>query len=283
MTATEGATTTAVRGSRWLVRAAVLGLVAGFLGGLFGVGGGILIVPALVLFMHMDQRLAHGTSLAAVLPIAIASLIGYTLADKVDWPVGALLAIGAVGGAVIGTHILHVLPQRVLGYVFAGFLLLTAIRLVVDHASALGRSELTVGRAGVLVLIGLVTGILAGLLGVGGGIVMVPAMIVLFGIPAVVAKGTSLAVIVPTAVMGTWRNRTKHNTDLHIAAVVGVAGIVSAFAASQVSVGLSETTSNVLFALLLTVVAVRMLWQFRTERRALRAADTADAAEATAG
>jgi uncharacterized membrane protein YfcA len=272
-----------VRGSRWLVRAAVLGLVAGFLGGLFGVGGGILIVPALVLFLHMDQRLAHGTSLAAVLPIAIASLIGYTLADKVDWPVGALLAIGAVGGAVIGTHILHVLPQRVLGYVFAGFLLLTAIRLVVDHASALGRSELTVGRAGVLVLIGLVTGILAGLLGVGGGIVMVPAMIVLFGIPAVVAKGTSLAVIVPTAVMGTWRNRTKHNTDLHIAAVVGVAGIVSAFAASQVSVGLSETTSNVLFALLLTVVAVRMLWQFRTERRALRAADTADAAEATAG
>ena len=267
----------------WLARAAVLGLVAGFLGGLFGVGGGILIVPALVLVMHMDQRLAHGTSLAAVLPIAVSSLIGYTLADKVDWPVGALLAIGAVGGAVIGTHILHVLPQRVLGYVFAGFLLLTALRLIVDHASALGRSELTVGRAAALIVIGLVTGILAGLLGVGGGIVMVPAMIVLFGIPAVVAKGTSLAVIVPTAVMGTWRNRTKHNTDLRVAAVVGVAGIVSAFAASQVSVGLSETTSNVLFALLLTVVAVRMLWQLRTERRAMRAADAADAAEATAG
>ena len=100
------------RGRDWLVRAAVLGVVAGFLGGLFGVGGGILIVPALVLFMHMDQRLAHGTSLAAVLPIAVASLIGYTLEDKVDWPVGVLLAIGAVGGAVIGTHILHVLPQR---------------------------------------------------------------------------------------------------------------------------------------------------------------------------
>ena len=96
------------------------------------VGNVILIVPALVLFMHMDQRLAHGTSLAAVLPIAIASLIGYALEDKVDWPVGVLLAVGAVGGAVIGSHILHVLPQRVLGYVFAGFLLLTAVRLVVD-------------------------------------------------------------------------------------------------------------------------------------------------------
>jgi uncharacterized membrane protein YfcA len=275
--------TATARAQGWLVRAAVLGVVAGFLGGLFGVGGGILIVPALVLFMHMDQRLAHGTSLAAVLPIAVASLIGYTLEDKVDWPVGVLLAIGAVGGAVIGTHILHVLPQRVLGYVFAGFLLLTAVRLIADHSSAVGRSDLTVGRGALLVLIGLITGILAGLLGVGGGIVMVPAMIVLFGIPAVVAKGTSLAVIVPTAVMGTWRNRTKHNTDLRIAAVVGMAGIVSAFAASQVSVGLSETTSNVLFAVLLAAVAVRMLLQLRSTRRPPPATDPADAAEATAG
>ncbi len=265
------------------MRAAVLGLVAGFLGGLFGVGGGILIVPALVLVMHMDQRLAHGTSLAAVLPIAVASLIGYTLEGKVDWPVGVLLAIGAVGGAVIGTHILHVLPQRVLGYVFAGFLLLTAVRLVADHSSALGRSDLTVGRGALLVLIGVITGILAGLLGVGGGIVMVPAMIVLFGIPAVVAKGTSLAVIVPTAVMGTWRNRTKHNTDLRVAAVVGMAGIASVFAASQVSVGLSEATSNVLFALLLAAVAVRMLFQLRSTRRPRPATDPADAAEAAAG
>ena len=83
--------------------------------------------------MHMDKRCAHGTSLVPVLPITVASLIGYTLEDKVDWPVGVLLAIGAVGGTIIGTHILHVLPQRVLGYVFAGFLLLTAVRLIADR------------------------------------------------------------------------------------------------------------------------------------------------------
>ena len=63
----------------------------------------------------------------------------------------------------------------------------------------------------------------------------------------------------------------------------GVAGIVSAFAASQVSVGLSETTSNVLFAILLTAVAVRMLLQLRSTKRPPPAADPADAAEATAG
>jgi hypothetical protein len=91
---------------------------------------------------------------------------------------------------------------------------------------------------------------------------MVPAMVVGFGIPAAVAKGTSLAVIIPTSVMGTIRNRSNHNVDLRLAAVVGIAGVVSAFGASKISVGLSETTSNRLFALLLLAVALRMAWQF---------------------
>ena len=65
-------------------RIVVVGLVAGFLSGLFGVGGGILIVPALVLVLHFDQRLAHGTSLAAVLPIAVASFTLSTEAFTCD-------------------------------------------------------------------------------------------------------------------------------------------------------------------------------------------------------
>ena len=70
-----------------------------------------------------------------------------------------------------------------------------------------------------LVVVGLVTGILAGLLGVGGGIIMVPAMmILLFDLEPVIAKGTSAAVIIAAAVMGTWRNRVNDNTDLRAAA-----------------------------------------------------------------
>ena len=253
--------------TRTLAKAAVLGFVAGFLSGIFGVGGGILIVPALVLFMGMDQRMAHGTSLAAVLPIAVSSMISYALEDKVDWTVAFWLAIGAVAGAVIGTHVLHLLPHRVLGLIFATLLIATAVRLLVDHSDAVGRGDLSVGGAIALVLIGIATGVLAGLLGVGGGIVMVPAMVVGFGIPSAIAKGTSLAVIIPTSVMGTWRNRKRHNVDLPIAAAVGLAGVVSAFAAGKISVGMSESTSNVLFALLLVVVAARMLWQLAHESR----------------
>lgn len=90
-------TPTADMGTRaGLVRAALLGLAAGFLSGLFGVGGGILIVPVLVLALGMNQRLAHGTSLAAVLPIAASGLIGFAVEDSVDWPVALALTAGAM-------------------------------------------------------------------------------------------------------------------------------------------------------------------------------------------
>lgn len=244
-----------------LPKTILVGLVAGFLSGLFGVGGGILMVPAMVIVLHVGQRLAHGTSLAAVLPIALSSLIGYMIEGKVDWPVAGLLSIGAVGGAVLGTHFLHLLPQRTVGWAFALLLIATAFRLVFDSSDAGGRPELTILTAIGLVVAGFLTGILAGLLGVGGGVIMVPAMVVLFSIPAVVAKGTSLAVIMPTAVMGTWRNRTKGNVDIRLAIVLGVSGVVSAYLASMIAVGLSETTSNRLFAGLLLVVTIRMMWQ----------------------
>ena len=97
----------------------LVGIGAGFLSGLFGVGGGILIVPGLVLVAKMDQRMAHGTSLAAVLPIAGSSMITYWVQDHIDWPVALFLAIGAVAGAVLGTKLLHVLPHRTLGIAFS--------------------------------------------------------------------------------------------------------------------------------------------------------------------
>jgi uncharacterized protein len=236
----------------------LVGLAAGFLSGLFGVGGGILIVPALVLVLGMTQRLAHGTSLAAVLPIAISGVVGFAMEDSIDWPVAAALVIGAMGGAVIGTHVLQILSPTALARVFAVVLLLSAARLVLDDSDGSGRGELTLLAFAGLVLIGLLSGTLAGLLGVGGGVVMVPAMILLFGIPAAIAKGTSLAVIVPTSVVATQRNLRNGNADLRSAAAVGLAGIVSAYVASKISVGLDERLSNALFAALLTFVAVRM-------------------------
>lgn len=244
----------------------VVGILAGFLSGLFGVGGGILIVPGLVLVAHMDQRMAHGTSLAGVLPIAASSMVTYWAHDHIDWVVVLFLAIGAVAGAVLGTKLLHILPHRTLGVAFAVLLLASAARLFIAD-SGTGRDNLDLAMALALIAVGVVTGILAGLLGVGGGIIMVPAMMMIFGIPPVIAKGTSLGVIIPTSIMGTWRNRTKKNVDFRAAAIVGIAGVLAAIAGGTLSARMSDTLSNVLFAVLLTIVAVRLLLQLRNEKR----------------
>jgi uncharacterized protein len=247
-----------------MAKIVVVGIAAGFLSGLFGVGGGVLMVPAMVLLLAMGQRLAHGTSLAAIVPIALAGVAGYAFEGEIDWTASLFLIVGSAGlGARIGTHLLHVLPQRALALAFAALLLVTAARMVFDDSDAAGRPDLTVGTALALVAVGVVAGTAAGLLGVGGGIIMVPAMVLLIGIPAAVAKGSSLAVIIPTAVVGTRQNLKKHNADLRVAVALGLSGMISSFLASGISVDLDEQLSNRLFAALLTFVAVRMLWDNR--------------------
>lgn len=240
----------------------LVGLGAGLLGGMFGVGGGILVVPALILLLRMDNRIANGTSLGAVLPISVSSLITYWSHGNVDWWMAFWLSIGALAGALYGTKWIHFMPRRVLGTMFVIVLVVTAVRLFIPMTAA-GRDPLDVAMAVALVVIGFATGVLAGLLGIGGGVVMVPAMVVFFSEPSVIAKGTSVAVIIPTSIMGTWRNWKADNIDIKVAAIVGASGIVSAVAGGIIADVMSDDLSNVLFATLIIIVAIRMIWDLQ--------------------
>jgi hypothetical protein len=97
---------------------------------------------------------------------------------------------------------------------------------------------------------------------------MVPAMMLALSLPPALAKGTSVAVIIPTSIMGTLRNRRSRNTDLRAAAVVGLGGVGFAVVGGWLSTVMSDRTSNVLFAVLLVTVAARLLWQVRSESAA---------------
>jgi uncharacterized membrane protein YfcA len=250
-----------------LGQAAIVGLGAGLLGGLFGVGGGFIIVPGLMWFVGMDRRLAHGTALAATLPIALASLCTYVAHDNVDWVVALVLAIGSIVGAVVGTHLLRVIPKRALIIVFVITVSATAARLLVS-SEADGRAALTVGTVVLLLALGLLAGTLAGLLGIGGGVVLVPAMVVFLGMAPVIAKGTSSAVIVPTSIVGTLRNRRHANADIRTAITVGLFGALSAVVGGTIAEHLSDSVSNVMFAALLVFVAITQLLSLRGERPA---------------
>jgi uncharacterized membrane protein YfcA len=257
----------------WL-RVVLVGVIAGFTSGLFGIGGGTVIVPALALVAAFPHKLATGTSLSAIVPISVSGAVGYAVAGEVDWAAAVLIATGALAGAIAGTHLLVRVPVATLQIAFAVLLLLTAVRMFVQEGDGPGRGELTVLAAAALVAVGLASGVLAGLLGVGGGILIVPLLTIAFGLPVAVAKGTSLLVIIPTAVMGTIRNRRTGLTALRPALVVGVAGIVTAALASQLSIGLDPELSAALFGGLLVLMAARLLRTGLAARRAAAPAGT---------
>lgn len=236
-----------------------IGAAAGGLSGLFGIGGGILIVPGLVLLAEIGQRRAHGTSLAATAPLALAGVAGFALDGEVDPVVAGLLLAGSAGGTVVGTAALRVVREDLLRYAFAGLLVVAAARMVVAVPPATGRAALNPPGVAGLVAVGLLAGGVAGLMGVGGGIVMVPAQVLLFGVPTALAKGTSLAVIVPTALIGTGRNLRHGNLEVGTAVLVGLAGAATSFLGSRVAVGMDQRLSAVLFAGLLVAAAARLL------------------------
>ena len=236
-----------------------VGVATGFLSGLFGVGGGILMVPCLVLLLGMEQRRAHGTSLGAMVLISASALGGFLLEGSVAWLPGLLIFAGSSVGVTVGTSLLNNVPIRSLRIGFSLLLLATAARFLAVVPDTDGHSEITVGLAFAYIACGLATGLLSGTMGVGGGVVMIPAMILLFGFVDAVAKGTSLLVILPTSIVGTLRNRSSGNIDPKAALVVGVSGVASAFVGALGASELSPRLSANLFAILLIASAVQML------------------------
>ena len=108
-----------------------IGLVAGFASGYVGVGGGFIMVPLMTSLLHIPIRKASGTSLVAIIILAIPSVIEYCLLGHVDYLAGVMLTIGTIPGAVLGTKLGTMVNERVLRFIFAGFLGIAAVLLVV--------------------------------------------------------------------------------------------------------------------------------------------------------
>jgi uncharacterized protein len=106
-----------------------IGLVGGLLSGLLGVGGGVIMVPLLVLWAGYGQRDAHAASLGAIIPISVAGILTYGIAGRVNWLDAAALAAGAVAGARIGAGMLARIDERALKIAFGCFLVAVSITM----------------------------------------------------------------------------------------------------------------------------------------------------------
>lgn len=114
-----------------LARLLLIGVAGGCLSGLLGVGGGVLMVPALVLWTGVDQRVAHAMSLAAIIPIGIAGIITYGAAGEIRLPEAAALVAGSLVGARLGAGALTRIDERLLKGLFGLFLVGVAVSMTV--------------------------------------------------------------------------------------------------------------------------------------------------------
>ncbi|HJV22183.1 MAG TPA: sulfite exporter TauE/SafE family protein [Holophagaceae bacterium] len=176
------------------------GLAGGLLSGLFGIGGGIVLVPLLGLALHLDQHRAQGVTLAAMLlPIGLPAVLHYRKEGvPIHWPLVRLLILGFLGGVVAGSGVANLIPVRPLRLGFVAFLVVTALWTLRGWRGA-GQGDLRDAPARELVLPGLVigaaSGAASGLLGIGGGVVIIPALALWLGLPQRQAQVISLVVM----------------------------------------------------------------------------------------
>jgi uncharacterized protein len=232
------------------------------------------MVPLQVVWAKRTQHRATGTSLAAILPIAIVAAATYYFgrsSPQTDLVVAFFLAAGGVVGAFFGSLAARRISDRALSIMFAILLFGVGLKEVYDAFNgaaphlvgtvvrALSFRDYTLITAG-----GVVVGIVSGLTGVGGGTLIVPLLGLGFGIGQRVAQGTSLVAVLPTSAIGALTHRRSGDVNLRAALWMGIAGVPAAVAGSALALWLPQRVLGGLFGVFLLVAAARM-WPRRAE------------------
>ena len=261
---------TALDGSaRSIIVLIVVGMLVGVLSGTFGIGGGTVIVPALV-WLGLSQRNAAATSTLAIVPTSISGVISYATGGHVDWLAAALLFCGMFIGGQIGSWLLSRLPELVLRWIFVAFLVFVVINQVSFVPSRDHQIVMTVVTGIGLALLGVVIGTLAGLLGIGGGALAVPSL--LFGASDLVARGTSLLAMFPNSITTSAANLKRRLAHVKTALIIGVTAAVTAPLGTWIAGEVSPRVGAIMFACYLCVLLVRSVFVAVKATRAARAA-----------
>ena len=242
-----------------LLPAALIGLLAGYLSGQFGVGGGIVTTPAIRLLLGRPELIAVGTPLPVIIPTAIAGAVAYARRGHLDLKTGALIGgFGAVA-SVAGAWVTRLTGGRVVLLATAVLICWMAVDMMVlafrppDAGPARVRVS---GRSGVpaAAVLGVLTGLYSGFLGLGGGFVVVPALVRYFGFDIKRAIGTSLLVVSVLAVPGSVTHYLLGNVDVGLALSLTLGVVPGALLGARVTARAKETTVRVSFAVLLLAV-----------------------------
>jgi len=234
-------------------------------GGLIGIGGGVVMVPIMSRFFRVSQPSIHGTSLVAVVFSGLSGAAAYAVNGSVDYRAALILAATASLTARVGARHCASLPGWKLRRYF-GFFLIAMSMLIIGKPFIgwMSAHPLTGWEKDLsLVVIGLATGFIAGLLGIGGGAFTVLAIILIVGMDQYTAQGCSLLALVPAGAVGAYTHRRHGNIVLSI--LPGLVGgiIVGAFTGGMLANILPENILRVLFAAVLVWLGMEMTLRSR--------------------
>ena len=263
------------------------GFVVGFMSGLFGVGGGFLMTPLLI-FMGIPPSTAVGTESVQILGSSVSGALAHSRKKNIDYEIGIFLLIGGIFGSTFGVILFNFLKQsgnidliiNILYVIFLsviGILMLieSTISLVKDDKSLLKKRKrnlldylplkLKFRQSGIYIsiilpiFVGTITGFLASLMGVGGGFIMVPAMIYLFRMGTVSAIGTSLFQIVFVTLNSSILQATYNlSVDLILAIFLLIGGVIGAQYGSKFTSKFKGEQLRVLLAIIVILVCIKM-------------------------
>jgi len=251
----------------------IVGVLAGIMSGLFGIGGGIIMVPTLIAIFGMNMLDANATSLAAMLlPVGIFGVINYYKAGYINLKDSLWIALGLFGGSFFGAELAVSLDVNLLAKLYAAYLLWIAVGYF-DIPSYFSRNKNKNKTDGIqpktqraiwqFILIGVLAGVIAGMFGKGGGLVIVPILIKFFDYDPKAASATSLAALqLPVGLPSVIVYAEDGHLNLLYAGLMAFGILVGVFFGSKLALNLSSAIFKKVYAVFLLGVAVYMVVKY---------------------
>lgn len=247
-----------------LILGVALSLLVGVSLGLLGGGGSILTVPLLVYVLGLPAHEAIAMSLLVVGTTSAAALIPHALAGRVRWRTGLVFGLAGMIGAYGGGRVAKFVPSGALLLLFGAMMLVMAIAMLRGRRSsqadvaAVERKQLALGK---VLALGLLVGAVTGLVGAGGGFVIVPALVLLAGLPMDIAVGTSLVVIAMNSFAGFAGYVGSTSIDWRLAGMVTAAAVIGSLLGGRLVGMVSPEKLRRGFAVFVVAMAVFILGQ----------------------
>lgn len=240
----------------------LLGAALGTVGGLFGIGGGLIAIPALGVLFGLDQQLAQGTALVMVVPNVMLALWRYHQRNRIELRHALPLASMGFSFAWLGSIWAVGIDAQVMRIGFVVFLVALSVynlmRMFMTAAAPSAQMRYSWPWLGVL---GAASGVMGGLFGVGGAVVATPVLTSLFGTTQVVAQGLSLALALPSTGVTLATYALHQQVDWHIALPMAVGGLLSISWGVKIAHALQERLLRGLFCGFLVLCAVMLAFK----------------------